>query len=48
MESTSPIARLVGPVLLLRALSILLDREPFIAMLRGLDRHCRRRRSDSA
>ena len=38
MELTSLVAKVVGPVLLLRALSILLSREHFIEMLRGLDR----------
>lgn len=38
MELTSVIAKVVGPVLLLRALSILLDRRHFVEMVRGLDR----------
>lgn len=38
MELTSLIAKVVGPVLLLRALSILLDRRHFVEMVRGLDR----------
>jgi hypothetical protein len=38
MELTSLIAKVVGPVLLLRALSIVLDREHFVEMVRGLDR----------
>lgn len=37
MASTKLIAKVVGPVLLLRALSIAADREHFVAMLRGLD-----------
>jgi|GEM_PF-3266417 len=36
MDVTLLIARIVGPVLLLRALSIVLDREHFKAMLGGL------------
>jgi hypothetical protein len=38
MELTSLLAKVLGPVLLLRALSILLDRPHFVAMLRGLER----------
>jgi hypothetical protein len=38
MELTSLIAKFVGPVLLLRALSILLARRHFIEMVRGLER----------
>ena len=38
MELTSLIAKVVGPVLLLRALSILLDRKHFVEMVRGLER----------
>lgn len=38
MELTSLIAKVVGPVLLLRAMSILLDRKHFAGMVRGLDR----------
>jgi len=37
MERTLLITRIVGPVLLLRALSILIDRQHFLEMLRGLD-----------
>ena len=37
MTSTKVIARIVGPVLLLRAASIVIDRPHFLAMLRGLD-----------
>lgn len=38
MELTSLVAKVVGPVLLLRALSVLLDRKHFGDMVRGLDR----------
>ena len=38
MELTSLIAKVVGPVLLLRALSILLHRKHFVDMVRGLER----------
>jgi len=38
MTLTTLIAKIVGPVLLLRALSILIDREHFVAMLGRLDR----------
>ncbi len=38
MELTSLISRMVGPVLILRALSILIDRKHFAAMLAGLER----------
>lgn len=38
MELTSLIAKVVGPVLLLRALSILLHRKHFVEMVRGLER----------
>ncbi len=38
MEPTSFIAKVIGPVLLLRALSILIDRTHLTAMVRGLDR----------
>src|SRR5262245_2038833 len=38
MELTSLFAKVVGPVLLLRAVSIVLHREQFVEMLRGLDR----------
>jgi hypothetical protein len=38
MTTTSLIAKIVGPVLLLRALSILIDRQHFIEMLGGLHR----------
>lgn len=38
MELTELVSKVVGPVLLLRAVSILLDRRHFLEMLRGLDR----------
>lgn len=38
MDLTSLIAKVVGPVLLLRAVSILIDRRHFVDMVRGLDR----------
>jgi hypothetical protein len=38
MELTSLIARVLGPVLLLRSVSILIDRRHFVEMVRGLDR----------
>jgi hypothetical protein len=38
MELTKIIAKVIGPVLLLRAVSILLERDHFTAMLRDLDR----------
>lgn len=38
MDLTSFIAKVVGPVLLLRAVSILIDRRHFVDMVRGLDR----------
>ncbi len=38
MELTSFITKVVGPVLLLRALSILIDRKHFVEMVRGLER----------
>ena len=38
MELTSLIAKVLGPVLLLRSLSILLDRKHFVEMVRGLER----------
>jgi hypothetical protein len=38
MDLTPLFAKVVGPVLLLRALSILLDRPHFAAMVRGLER----------
>lgn len=37
METTTLIAKLIGPVLILRGLSIIRDREHFLRMLRGLD-----------
>lgn len=37
MELTSFVAKIVGPVLLLRALSIVLDRQHFVSMLAGLE-----------
>src|SRR5262245_685133 len=38
MEQTKLITKVVGPVLLLRASSILVDRQHFLTMLDGLDR----------
>lgn len=38
MELTALIAKVIGPVLLLRALSIAIDRKHFVAMLAGLER----------
>jgi hypothetical protein len=38
METTVFIARIIGPVLLLRVVSIIIDRRHFVAMLEGLDR----------
>ena len=38
MKLTALIAKIVGPVLLLRAVSILIDRRHFTAMLDGLER----------
>jgi hypothetical protein len=38
MELTSLVAKVVGPVLVLRAASILLDRAHFAALVRGLER----------
>ena len=38
METTVLVARIIGPVLLLRAVSIVIDRRHFVAMIRGLDR----------
>jgi hypothetical protein len=38
MDLTSFVAKVVGPVLLLRAVSILLDRKHFVEMVRGLER----------
>jgi hypothetical protein len=38
MDVTSFIAKVVGPVLLLRAISILMHRRHFVDMVRGLDR----------
>jgi hypothetical protein len=38
MELTAMLTKIIGPVLLLRALSILIDREHFNAMIGGLDR----------
>jgi len=38
MDLTSFIAKVVGPVLLLRAVSIVIDRRHFVDMVRGLDR----------
>jgi hypothetical protein len=38
MSTTSLIAKLVGPVLLVRAVSLLIDPEHFVTMINGLDR----------
>lgn len=38
MDVTSFIAKVVGPVLLLRAVSIMIDRRHFVDLVRGLDR----------
>lgn len=38
MELTALLAKVLGPVLLLRALSIAIDRKHFVAMLAGLER----------
>jgi hypothetical protein len=38
MELTSSVAKVIGPVLLLRAVSIVIDRRHFLEMLRGLER----------
>ena len=38
MDLPSRLAKVVGPVLLVRGLSILLDRKHFVAMVRRLDR----------
>ena len=38
MLTTALIAKIIGPVLLLRAVSILMDRQHFDAMMTGLDR----------
>jgi len=43
--STSLIAKVVGPVLLVRALSILIDPDHFSAMIAGLDREFHTARS---
>jgi hypothetical protein len=37
MELTKIITKVIGPVLLLRAVSILIDRDHFVQMARGLD-----------
>jgi hypothetical protein len=37
MDLTKAISKIIGPVLLLRAASILIDRNHFLQMLRGLD-----------
>jgi len=37
MELTTLLAKIIGPVLLLRALSIVIDRAHFVAMLDGLE-----------
>jgi hypothetical protein len=37
MDLTKAISKIIGPVLLLRAASILIDRNHFLEMLRGLD-----------
>jgi hypothetical protein len=41
MELTMLLAKIIGPVLLLRALSIVIDRAHFVAMLDGLDHEIR-------
>jgi hypothetical protein len=38
MESTILITKILGPVLLIRGISIVLDRKHFLAMIQGLDR----------
>jgi hypothetical protein len=38
MELTELVSKVIGPVLLLRAVSILFDRRHFLEMLRGLER----------
>jgi hypothetical protein len=38
MRLTTVISKVLGPVLLIRALSILIDRQHFVAMLDGLER----------
>jgi hypothetical protein len=38
METTILISKIIGPVLLLRGVSILLDRKHFLTMLDGLER----------
>lgn len=38
MELTSLLSKIIGPLLLLRALSILIDRKHFVETLRGLER----------
>ena len=38
MDRTRLIAKVIGPVLLLRAFSILIDRQHFVEMLNGLDK----------
>ena len=38
MESTILLAKVIGPVLVLRSISILIDREHFKAMVDGLDK----------
>jgi hypothetical protein len=38
MELTALIAKIIGPVLLLRSLSILIDRQHFVEMIAGLPR----------
>ncbi len=38
MEMTVLLAKIVGPVLVLRGVSILIDREHFVSLLEGLDK----------
>lgn len=38
MESTLLLSKIIGPVLILRSISILIDREHFKEMVRGLDK----------
>lgn len=41
MELTTLLSKIIGPVLLLRALSIVIDRAHFVAMLDGLEEEIR-------
>ena len=38
MDLTTLVSRIVGPVLLVRGVSIMIDREHFLKMVQGLDR----------